>query len=92
MLSALLSQGYHIIDTVMASHLIGDRAVAAIGGTAPLITLISSLIWGYGSGFAIYVAVLFGSGEYKKMANVIKVNVILISAFTILISVLCIVF
>lgn len=91
-LSALLSQGYHIIDTVMASRLIGDRAVAAIGSTAPLITLISSMIWGYGSGFAIYVAVLFGSGEYKKMANVIKVNIILIAVFSVLISVLCIVF
>ena len=40
--SALLSQGYHIIDTVMASRLIGDAAVAAIGSTGPLITLISA--------------------------------------------------
>ncbi|MBQ6998360.1 MAG: MATE family efflux transporter [Clostridia bacterium] len=90
--SALLSQAYNIIDTVMASKLIGDVAVAAIGSTSPFITLISSIFWGYGTGFSIYIAVLFGSGEYKKMLNVIKTNLLIGSVAAILISVLCIVF
>lgn len=90
--SAILSQAYHIIDTIMASKLIGDAAVAAIGSTAPLITLISAVLWGYSNGFVIYVAVLFGAGEYKKMLNVIKVNILLVSAFAIVVSFLCIVF
>lgn len=66
-LTVLLSQMYNIINTIMAGKLIGDDAISAIGSTAPLITLISSIFWGYGSGFTIYVAMLFGKGDYKKM-------------------------
>ena len=91
-LSALLSQAYNIIDTVMASKLIGDNAVAAIGSTSPLISFLSSIFWGYGTGFSVYISVLFGSGNYRKMLNVIKTNLIISSVASILISILCIVF
>lgn len=91
-ITALFSQMYSIINTIMAGKLIGDVAISAIGSTAPLISFISSIFWGYGTGFAVYVSVLFGKSDYKKMANVIKINMLLSSAFTVLISVLCIVF
>lgn len=91
-LTTLLSQAYLIINTIMAGQLIGDAAISAIGSTSPLIQLISSLFWGYGSGFTIYVAMLFGKGDYKKMMNVIKINLTLISLIIITLSTLLIVF
>ncbi len=58
----------------MASKLIGDVAVAAIGSTSPFITLISSIFWGYGTGFSIYIAVYVSgkwkSKEYKKAEKI----------------------
>lgn len=91
-LTIVLSQAYNIINTIMSGYLIGDEAISAIGSTAPLISFISSICWGYGTGFSVYVAMLFGSGQYKKMANVIKVNMLLSSAFVVLLSVACILF
>ena len=91
-LTALLSQAYQIINTIMAGKLIGDAAISAIGSTSPLIQLISSLFWGYGSGFTIYVAMLFGKGDYKKMINVIKINLTFMSLIIITLSTLLIVF
>ena len=91
-LTAFLSQAHTIIDTLMAGMLIGDSAIAATGSTAPFITLISSMCWGYGTGFAIYATILFGKGDYPKMYNVVKMNFVTSTAVVFLISVLCIAF
>lgn len=91
-LTTLFSQAYLIINTIMAGKLIGDDAISAIGSTSPLIQLISSIFWGYESGFTIYVAMLFGKGDYKKMINVIKINLTFVSLIIIIISTLLIVF
>ena len=91
-LTAFLSQAHTIIDTIMAGVLIGDSAISATGSTAPFVTLISSMCWGYGTGFSIYATILFGKGDYNKMYNVVKLNFILSTAAVFLISVLCIIF
>ena len=91
-ITILFSQAYNIINTIMAGHLIGDDAISAIGSTSPLISFISSLCWGYGTGISIYVAVLFGRGDYQRMANVIKVNMTASSVFVIFLSAMCIFF
>ena len=38
-LTALFSQAYSIINTIMAGKLIGDNAISAIGSTAPFVSL-----------------------------------------------------
>lgn len=90
-LTALFSQAYSIINTIMAGKLIGDNAISAIGSTAPFVSMISSLFWGYATGFSIYVAILFGKGDSKKMLNVIKVNILVSSLVVLTISFLCII-
>lgn len=89
-LTIFLTNTYQIVNTMMSSHLIGEQSISAIGSTAPLISFISSICWGYGTGFSVYVAMLIGKGDYDKMANVIKVNMLLSSAVIILLSILCI--
>lgn len=91
-LTVFFSQAHSIIDTIMAGRLIGDHAISATGSTAPFVTLISSICWGYGTGFSVYAAVLYGKGDYSKMFNVIKVNFFLSSAAVVLFSALCIAF
>lgn len=91
-LTALFSQSFNIVNTIIAGSLLGDQAISATGSTAPLISFISSLFWGYGNGFSIYVAMLFGKGDYRKMLNVIKVNLAISSVFAVIITALCLVF
>ena len=91
-ITSLLSQAYNIVNTIIAGCLLGDSSISAIGSTAPFISFISSLFWGYGTGVSIYVAMLFGQNDYKKMVNVIKVNFLISSVVAMLISLFCIVF
>ena len=70
-LSGVLSQTYHIVDTSIAGKFFGETGLGAIGATAPLISFISSLFWGYGVGFGSYIGRLFGAGEYGKIKSAI---------------------
>ena len=67
----VLSQGYNLVDTIIAGQMLGDTGLAAIGATGSFITLVSSALWGFGGGYAVYIARLFGSKDYKHMKNCI---------------------
>lgn len=66
-LSGILSQAYNTIDGMIAGKYLGERGLAAIGGTSSYITLISSLLWGYGMGASIHTAMLFASKNFSKL-------------------------
>ncbi len=88
-LSALLSQSYNFINSMMIGKLIGSEAFAAAAVTAELVELLNSVFFGYLTGIGIYVSVLFGKSEYEKMLNAIKVNFLISSVFAIIISLTC---
>ncbi len=91
-LSALLSQSYNFINSMMIGKFIGSEAFAATAVTAELIEFLNSIFFGYLTGVGIYVSVLFGKSEYEKMLNTIKVNFLISSVFAIIISIGCSVF
>lgn len=76
-LSGLLAQAYGIIDTSVAGKLIGEQALAATGVTSPLTTFLSSVFWGFGAGFSVYLARLFGEGKYKKIRSSVALSFII---------------
>lgn len=86
-LSGILSQAYSLIDTIIAGKYIGSEGLAAISATAALITVINSVFWGFGNGFAIYIAKLFGAKEYKKIKSAVYSFLFLLISLTILIAV-----
>ena len=85
--STIMSQSNVIIDSIMVGRFIGDHALAAASATSDFQTLIQGLFWGYSGGATVYVAMLFGKGDYNKMANVIKVNILISSVIAILVSI-----
>ena len=88
-LSALLSQSYNFVNSMMIGKFIGSEAFAATAVTAELIELLNSVFFGYLTGIGIYVSVLFGKSQYEKMLNVIKVNFLLSAVLAIVVSVGC---
>lgn len=88
-LSALLSQSYNFINSMMIGKYVGSDAFAATAATAQLIEFIDSIFWGYLTGVGIYVSVLFGKNEQKRMLNVIKLNFFITSITAIIFSALC---
>ncbi|MBE5867662.1 MAG: hypothetical protein E7293_01680 [Lachnospiraceae bacterium] len=85
-LSSVLSQGYSIINTVIAGKLIGESALAAIGAVSPFETFLNSIFWGYGGGVGIYAANLFGSGKFYRLKQMVLNNMIMLSGILVLIS------
>lgn len=89
-LTSLFTQSYNFINTYMAGHFLGDIGISSTGSISPFFTFISSMCWGYATGFSIYAAGLFGKSEYKKMLNVIKQNLLITSGIIILLAAVCI--
>ena len=79
LLSGLLSQSYHIIDTAIAGKFLGEAGIAAISSSSSFITLISSVLWGFSAGASIYFGILFGAKKFSELKNAI------FSSFTILV-------
>lgn len=88
-LSALLSQSYSFVNSMMIGEFIGSEAFSATAVTAELVELLNSIFFGYLTGIGIYVSVLFGKGDYEKMLNVIKLNFLLSASLAIIISLVC---
>lgn len=82
-LAGVLSQGYNMIDTVIAGKFLGDNGLAAIGATSSFLTFSSSIFWGYATGSSIYIAALFGAKKYAGIKQAVYHNLafIVLSAF-----------
>ncbi|MDD6994672.1 MAG: MATE family efflux transporter [Candidatus Borkfalkiaceae bacterium] len=91
-LSGLLAQAYGIIDTSVAGKLIGEEALAATGATSPLTTFLSSVFWGFGVGFSIYLARLFGEKQYVKIRSCVALSLILQLIAAAIIVAVCLIF
>lgn len=72
--SGFLSQAYSLVDTMIAGKVLNAEGLAATGATSAFQTFFSSFFWGYGNGFSIYLARLFGSKDYKKLKNAVYIN------------------
>lgn len=75
-LAGILSQGYSLIDTVIAGKFLGADGLAAIGATSAFISFSSSIFWGYAAGSSIHTAALFGAKKYKEIKSAVYHNLI----------------
>ena len=60
-LANVLQLTYSFVDTRMVGEFLGDHALAAVGLTNPLNTLIVGLLTGLTNGFAVITARFFGA-------------------------------
>ena len=91
-LSGLLSQAYGVINTIIAGKFLGEDGIAAIGSTNALMEFISGLFWGFGAGFSIFVARLFGEKNYEGMRKNIYSNCTVMACVIVFIALICIAF
>lgn len=76
-LGNLLQQLYNLVDTSIAGHLLGDRALSQIGATAALYSLITNAAFGLNNGFALTVSRYFGAADKQKIKQSVCWMVIL---------------
>lgn len=63
----LLQQLYNLADTAIAGHLLGDSALAQIGATSALYSLLTNFAFGMNNGLALSVSRSFGAGNQKRL-------------------------
>lgn len=73
----LLQQFYNLADTAIAGHLLGDMALAQIGSTAALYSLVTNIAFGLNNGYALSVSRAFGEGNQEKVRRSVRCMVIL---------------
>lgn len=62
----IFQQVYNLVDTMIAGYNLGDEAIAAIGATSTLFSLIMSFANGLNTGYAIVVTQYFGAHDDEK--------------------------
>lgn len=67
----LFQQAYNLADIVIIGKNLGNDSIAAVGATAPLVSLMFNIINGLVTGFSIIVAKNFGAGEHDGMRRTI---------------------
>jgi len=82
----ILQQFYNLADTSLAGHLLGDTALAQIGATAALYSLITNVAFGLNNGFALFVSRNFGADNKIEMKRSVCWAVLLSAISTILLT------
>ncbi len=67
----LFQQLYNLVDTMVVGHYLGDNAIAAIGATAALYSLIINFACDLNNGYGIVVTQCFGAGDPRGMKKAI---------------------
>lgn len=83
LLSALLSQTYILVDTVIVSRYLGENALAAITNCQNLAYFITSFLFGIGMGVAVVISQAFGAKNYEWMRRVEHTAIALCALFAI---------
>ena len=82
----ILQQFYNLADTSLAGHLLGDTALAQIGATAALYSLITNVAFGLNNGFALFVSRNFGADNKTEMKHSVCWAVLLSALSTLILT------
>lgn len=82
----IFQQVYSMVDTMVAGYNLGDTAIAAIGATSSLYSLLVDFAFGLNSGYSIIVSQRFGAHDDKRLkesiAGMIELDLIVMIVLT----------
>ena len=76
-LSNLFQQFYNLADTAIVGHILGDRALSAVGSVSTIYGVLTVFCFGLTSGFSILLSQFFGSNDEKSLKKGIAASVVL---------------
>lgn len=75
-LSSIISQLFNSADAVVAGRFIGSEALAAVGGVAPVISLLIGLFVGLSVGANVAIAIRIGHGRMDLVKGAVQTTAI----------------
>ena len=73
----ILQLTYSLVDTRVVGSVLGGTALAAVGATTSLSTMVIGFLQGLTNGFAVIIARFFGAGDYKGLRRCVAATVTL---------------
>ncbi len=89
--TTLLQLFYNAADTIVVGRFSGDAALAAVGSTGSLTTMIVQMFFGLSVGTAVVVSQYLGAKDYAKVEKSVHTSVALSFASSVLLTVVGIV-
>jgi len=72
MFGTMLQQLYNMADTLIVGHFVGKQALAAVGGSSPIISLLVNFFVAVSSGASVVAAQYCGAGQDEKVRSSIQ--------------------
>ena len=76
MLSSILQLLFNAVDVVVVGHFAGQEALAAVGSTSALISLMINLFVGISVGASVLAAHSYAAGDYSMMSETVHTAVL----------------
>ena len=89
-LGNLFQLTYNAADSIIVGKFVGEKALAAVGTSNPLMTLAILFINGMCLGAGILVSTAFGAGDHKLVERQVSTAAIAGTAFSVAFSLLCV--
>lgn len=90
--SQLLQQFYNITDTMFVGRYIGAAALAAVGTTGLLLSVIVNFIIGLSAGVSVIVSQLYGSKAFKELNNCVQTILVACGVIGLMTTIVALVF
>lgn len=86
LLGTFFQQMYNTVDTIIVGRFVGTQALAAVGSTGALISLLNGFCIGLGSGATVLVSQFFGANDSQQVKRSIQSGIGLALVLGLLIS------
>jgi len=75
LLGTFFQQMYNTVDTIVVGRFVGTQALAAVGATAPLISLLNGFFIGLSSGATVLISQFFGANDRRGVRTALHTGV-----------------
>lgn len=77
LLGAFFQQMYNTVDAIIVGRFVGTQALAAVGSSSALISLISGFFIGLSSGSSVVISQYFGAGDRAGVKRALSTSIFL---------------
>jgi len=92
LLGTFFQQLYNTVDTIIVGRFVGTQALAAVGSTSSLISLINGFFIGLSSGASVVISQCYGAGDRSGVRRCMVTNAVLaviLGLLAVLVGTLC---
>ena len=87
----IFQQLYNIADTAIIGNILGDTALASVGASAPVYSLVIGFSNGLTNGFAVIISRYFGANDEKSMKKSVSLTYVLSGIISLILTVISLV-